>query len=156
MRKVQVRAGHVGYRNQLDRTRRFLDRIEGPQPNDVAFQDMVWAFFQNCHHLRDWINNDPLMSHLKKRAVLEKAGKSLALQRSADLCNGTKHLATKPTRHSHVDITIEPGSGMPSEMECMIDVGYSELISAKQLARDCIAEWEQILKSEQLATDPMS
>jgi hypothetical protein len=156
MRKIQVRAGHVGYRNQFDRARRFLDRIESTQSNDVEFQDMVWAFFQNCHHMRDWVNNDPLISREKKSAVLKKAGNSLALRRSADLCNGTKHLAPKPTRHSHVDMCIQPGSGRPSEMDCMIDVGASELISAKQLARDCIAEWEQILKSEQLATDPMN
>ena len=44
-RHVQTRAGHIGYRDQLDRARRFLDRIEQPAANDVEFQDMVWAFF---------------------------------------------------------------------------------------------------------------
>ena len=58
VRHVQTRAGHIGYRDQLDRARRFLDRMEAPCSNEVEFQDMVWAFFQNCWHVKDWIEND--------------------------------------------------------------------------------------------------
>ena len=36
MRRVQVRAGHIGYRNQLDRMRRFLARVEGTHANDAS------------------------------------------------------------------------------------------------------------------------
>ena len=59
-RHVQTRAEHIGYRDQLDRARRFLDRIEQLAANDVEFQDMVWAFFQNGWHIKDWVRNDPL------------------------------------------------------------------------------------------------
>ena len=153
-RMVQVRAGHIGYRNQLDRARRFLERIEGPHSNDVAFQDMVWAFFQNCYHVRDWVCNDPLLGDLQVKSILAKASRSLSLQRCGDLCNGTKHLREKPTRHSHVDIVITPGE--QSEIDCIIDVGCNQQISAKQLARECVAEWERIFQSEELATARLS
>lgn len=154
MRRIEVRVGNIGYRNQFDRTRRFLDRVEGAHENDVAFQDMVWAFFQNCYHLRDWIKQDPLMTEAQKKAVFAKVKCSTALQRCGDLCNGTKHLVPKKTRHSHISITIE--AGKPAELDCLIEVGAHELLSAKQLARECVAEWERILESEQLATTRMS
>lgn len=152
MAKIQVSSGHIGYRDQLDRARRFLDRVEGPHRNDVDFQDMMWAFFQNCFHLRDWVVRDPLMSSAQKDAVLAKAGASIPLRRCGDLCNGTKHLVPKATQHSHVNITIQPGTDRPSELDSIIDVGGGQLISGKQLARDCLSDWERILESEKLAT----
>lgn len=153
-RMVQVRAGHIGYRHQLDRTRRFLERIEGPHSNDVDFQDMVWAFFQNCYHVRDWVCNDPLLEKSQVTSIRTKASRSLPLQRCGDLCNGTKHLREKPTRHSHVDIVITPGEQV--NLDCIIDVGCNQQISAKQLARECVAEWEHIFQSEGLATARLS
>jgi hypothetical protein len=150
MRMIQVRAGHLGYRDQLDRMRRFLERVEGQHPNEVVFQDMVWAFFQNCYHVRDWICKDPLIEVSQVKSILAKANESQPLQRCGDLCNGTKHLCTKPTRHSHVDIVIKPGEQL--ELDCIIDVGCNQQMSAKQLARECVVEWERILQSEGLAT----
>ena len=69
MRKIQVRAGHHGYNAQLDRTRRFLERIEGEHKDDVAFQDIVWSFFQHCWHLKDWVMNDDTVQRPQKDAV---------------------------------------------------------------------------------------
>jgi hypothetical protein len=151
MRKIDVRSGHVGYRHQLDRVRRFLERVEGPNLRDVEFQDMMWAFFQNCYHLRDWVRNDPLLPGIKKRTIIHLAGESLALRRSGDLCNGTKHLAPKPSaQHSHVSITITPGA--ETDIDCLIDIGGNAQISGKALARECVAEWERIFRSQDLPT----
>jgi len=36
MRKAETVAGNVGYRSQLDRVRRFLERVEGPYALDGA------------------------------------------------------------------------------------------------------------------------
>lgn len=154
MLENEVNAGHVGYRNQLDRARRFLDRVQGPHPNNLAFQDMVWAFFQNCYHVRDWICNDPLLESPQVKSILEKAGKSPPLQRCGDLCNGTKHLVSKATRHHHDKMVVEPGG--QCDIDCIIAAGDDEQMSAKQLARECIAEWERILQSEGLATARLS
>ena len=55
------------------------------------YLDEVYAFFQNCHHLKDWMQNDP--SSMNGRAEVEAliAG-SETLTICADLANGSKHL----------------------------------------------------------------
>jgi len=147
--KIETVAGNVGYRHQLDRVRRFLERAESIDQSDVDFQDMIWAFFQNCYHLRDWVANDPLLSAAQVDAIIKKVGESRPLQQCGFLCNGTKHLATKPARHSHIAMTIEPGTNNFSSMDCMIAAG-DDVISGKELARACLAEWERIFHSEGL------
>jgi hypothetical protein len=116
--------------------------------NDVDFQDMMWAFFQNCWHLKDWIKNDPLLSDAVRTAIDKAAhDKSSCLKMCRELCNGTKHLGERPgASHRHINTTIRPGAG-PSEMDCVIDNGQGQLISGKKLAADCLAEWERILQS---------
>lgn len=163
MRKIETVAGTTGYRSQLDRVRRFLERVEGPygldgkSANDVEFQDMMWAFFQNCWHLKDWVDHDPLASEAQKKAVIQKAHDSDVLKICRDLCNGTKHLGLdrKPSSgagavHHHIDITIKPGES--TTMDCMVEDGHGNRISGRELARDCVGAWEQILQSEGLNT----
>jgi hypothetical protein len=161
MRKIETVAGNIGYRHQLDRVRRFLDRVEGPHASDVEFQDMMWAFFQNCWHLKDWVRNDPLASEAQKKSIIDQAHASALLGISRDLCNGTKHLKLdrKPSSgagaaHHHVSITITPGES--SSMDCMVEDGHGNLISGKQFAHDSVREWERILQSQGLNTTRLS
>ncbi len=155
---VQSRAGHIGYRDQLDRTRRFLDRIEQPaygldgrRMTDVDFQDMVWAFFQNCWHVKDWVRHDPLVDQATKDAVWARVDQSVVLGICKQMCNGTKHLGVRPgASHDHIDTTIEPGG--QTTMDCLIDDGAGALVSGKVLARQCVHEWESILQSHGLVT----
>jgi hypothetical protein len=157
--KVKTWAGFVGYRHQLDRARRFLIRVDGPHASDVDFQDMMWAFFQNCWHIRDWVEHDPLLARRTavRDAVLAAALKSRNLRRCAKLCNGTKHLnPRRNARHSHVNTTIVPGSNQPRELDCLIRLSRGKLVSGKQLAHDCLAEWERILKAQGLAVARLS
>jgi len=56
-RRVVVSGGQTGYRHQLDRARRFLDRIEQSYEefgdmDPVDFQDNMWSFFQHCWHVK--------------------------------------------------------------------------------------------------------
>jgi hypothetical protein len=44
----------------------------------------------------------------------------------------------------------------PNEMDCVIDDGKGNQISGKQLARECLAEWQRILQSEGLPIDRVS
>jgi hypothetical protein len=46
------------YQEQLSRAKRFLDRMEKLPADQTEYEDMFWAFFQNCWHVRDWIKND--------------------------------------------------------------------------------------------------
>ena len=150
-RHVQTRAGHIGYRDQLDRARRFLDRIEQPAANDVEFQDMVWAFFQNCWHIKDWVRNDPLVDQATKDSVCAQAHASVALRVCQEMCNGTKHLGARPgASHDHINTTVVPGD--VSVMDCLIDNGAGTLVSGRMLAHQCVSEWEAILLSHGLST----
>jgi hypothetical protein len=166
VRVVQSAAGNIGYRHQLDRARRFLERVQRPHEDiedmgDVDFQDMMWSFFQHCWHVKDWIRHDPLASSAQKNAASDGAHQSAVLKICRDLCNGTKHLrldrpgSGSGASHQYVNTTIVPGEGR-FEMDCMIDDGHGKVIPGKQLARDCIAEWERILKSQGLATERLS
>jgi hypothetical protein len=161
MRVVQTVAGMAGYRHQLDRVRRFLEHVEGEHANDVAFQDVVWAYFQQCWHLNGWVKNDPLASDAQKNAPKDRAETNPHLLICRDLCNGTKHFKlTDPScgpsgaSHSHVSIVITPGES--THIDCLIDDGYGPLISGKQLARDCLQAWIDILNAEHLNTTRLS
>ncbi len=57
------------YSVQLHRVKRYLQRFEeigsGKAHNQSTpdYDDDVYAFFQNCYHLKDWIKNDPVCSN---------------------------------------------------------------------------------------------
>jgi len=148
---------HEGYRDQLNRARRFLDRVfqasdaDWADANENEFRDLMWAFFQNCWHVKDWIQSDTTIPVATKDEVYRLAHQSAILAICQQLCNGTKHLGPRPgASHDHVATTIAPGWGI-SDMDCMINDGHGNIISGKELARDCIAEWECILRSQGLA-----
>jgi hypothetical protein len=160
VRGLQTRSGHIGYRDQLDRARRFLDRVERPildeldlqELDDVAFQDEMWAFFQNCWHIKDWISNDPLVLSATKDAVISMAHQSQDLLICRDLSNGTKHFGLRDgAMHVRTDTTVDFERGF-IEVDCVIDDGNGQEISGKALARRCVEEWERILDVHGLAT----
>jgi hypothetical protein len=166
--KNETVMGNVGYRSQLDRSRRFLNRVGqanklvGWTMNDVDFQDMMWAFFQNCWAVSDWLRHDPLAPEVQKSAAWEMVKKSKQLVICQDICNGTKHLKlTTPhsgvgAQHRHISTKITPGEDVTSQMDCMVDDGFGNKISGMQLGRDCMSEWDRILGSQGLATARMS
>lgn len=51
--------------------------------------DVVYAFFQNCYHLRDWIlNSNPKLQH----KIEEYFKNHIEMQICQDICNGLKHM----------------------------------------------------------------
>src|SRR5260370_12903142 len=116
VRNVIVAMGYTGYRHQLDRARRFLERMEAVDANEVEFQDMVWAFFQNCWHVKDWVEHDPQVPRLMKDAVIDRAHRSSVLKICREMCNGTKHLGAQPgaeasTHRDEHRLQRPPGNG---------------------------------------------
>jgi hypothetical protein len=152
---TQTRAGHIGYRSQLDRARRFLDRLDTPGINDVDFQDIMWAFFQNCWHVKDWLHNDPKVDQTVKAAAIARAHDSVALKVCQEMCNGTKHLGQRlGASHDHIDTNVTPGG--ETLIDCIVDNGAGKMVSGRALAHQCIAEWVGILEFHGLATARMS
>ena len=152
---IVVVAGNTGYRHQLDRARRFLERMEEPRANEVEFQDMVWAFFQNCWHVKDWMEYDPVVPRQKKDIVIELAHRSVVLRVCQEMCNGTKHLGARPrAKHQHIELMVDSVGN--TEMDCIIDNGQGTEVSGRMLSHQCIAEWVSILQSQGLATARLS
>ena len=59
-------AGSSKYLEQFNRVKRWYERFaainegrEHSAPSDYYYEDDVYAFFINCHHLEDWIIKDP-------------------------------------------------------------------------------------------------
>lgn len=89
MRGITMRTGS-GYRAQLDRTRRFMDRVQSLEPRrDIDYQDDVWAFFQNCWHIKDWLEADHRVPQTIRQSVISAAHRSRVLQVCRDMANGT-------------------------------------------------------------------
>jgi hypothetical protein len=123
LRKIQMRTAQ-SYRDQLDRVRRFLDRVESHAPcRDVDYADDVWAFFQNCWHLRDWLTMDKLIPKQILDAIHHEIKQSMLLTLCEGMANGTKHSVGlregKSAEHASTDTRITPGE--PTVLDCSID-----------------------------------
>ncbi len=152
---IGIRTGAMGYRDQLDRVLRYLGRVYsvGGEPNQryvVDYQDDVWSFFQNCWHLKDWIRHDPLLDDDVKARIKAAVEDSPVLAIANDMANGTKHLELHEPRAgaSYSHLSLGP-SGPLSILECIIEVA-GEHRGARQLATECVREWERILEAEGL------
>jgi hypothetical protein len=147
------------YRDQLDRARRYLARVEAVgSRRDVDFQDDVWGFFQNCWHLKDWLLNDLLISDATKQKIEKAVHAAECMKICHDLTNGTKHyVLTDPivgARHSHTNVRITPER--QSDMDCIIELPDGSRISARDVAKKCMTEWERILKEYNLPIDQIN
>ena len=147
------------YVEQLERTKRYLKRfcdINAGIPHTQASQnydDDVYAFFQNCYHLKDWIKNDPSCS---KWSDIEKFINSNSdLQICADLCNGLKHLQlTKPRSTQkpqfsggHISLNITEGAA-PTTIDIAVSYKITTTagdIDAFGLACKCVSAWESYI-----------
>lgn len=147
---------------QWERVLRWYDRIEqtgsGREHTMESdyYQDELYAFFQNCWHLKDWLKNDPA-SEMSRDTVETFANGPAPLGWCADLANGSKHLTlTKhridPTtaiggRHFHLSL----GNTGPTKIAVRYDVvGGADKRDALTLATECLAEWRQFLSDHHL------
>lgn len=156
---IDLRTGATGYRDQLDRVRRYLNRVRATaeDPNQrfiVDYQDDVWSFFQNCWHLKDWIRNDPILSDEVKDRIQNAVESSTILAIANDMANGTKHLELHKPRAGASFAHVHVGTlGNINTLECMIEVlgdDHREFRAARGIAVECVREWERILETEGL------
>lgn len=143
---------------QFRRVKRWYERfkkIDQGIPHNrssESYQDEVYTFFQNCHHLKDWIKNDDAVSTHTKEKVEDFIGQEDCLKLCADICNGTKHLKLNRERSRK---SPEFGSRRYvlalGGKEPVIQVKWSittktGIIDAFQLASECLQKWEEFLK----------
>src|SRR5437016_3705170 len=91
------------YQDQLERVRRYHKRFADLDsgiadwiPTDNYIDDM-YAFFQNCYHLKDWLKKDPAFN--APEDIEKFVTKTPCLALCADICNATKHLGLDPKKH---------------------------------------------------------
>jgi hypothetical protein len=157
--KAKKRKKRPGYLDQLNRARRFLERMKAATQGE-EFQDMAWAFFQNCWHVKDWLRNDrrvPNHPNSPNSRCSQMAHASAALKICKGICNGTKHLIFDHDQHEgsehYLAITmplapVGVADNKPNEFDFVIHKVDPRFASGKKLADECIAEWVHILRSE--------
>ena len=156
--------------DQFFRTERWLGRIEAiyngtyvQVGNSDDVLDHILAFFINCYHIKDWLQNGPgwhddVDPRLKKKAIEQFVTESPALCICADLCNGNKHLKLneRPPRsgsvpalhrvHYRVDSTAE-GPLKTTKYTLRTQRGFED---AHTLARECFDAWESFIRKSTL------
>jgi hypothetical protein len=125
---------------------------EGRQHDSADASYDVYAFFLNCHHLRDWLAADKA-SGMSRRKATKVIMRSPYLRACADLADRTKHVEvtryriasdTSPTPQ---DVNVHTGTGVPHRWEIAAgDATYDAL----DLAANCVAEWEKALTHRRL------
>jgi hypothetical protein len=128
------------------------------------YLDEVYAFFQNCFHLKDWLRQDPA-SASAVGDVESVINNSLNLGLCADLCHGSKHMkltrkvrVSRDTRITHQDAQIGvhdyalgTGPEVPSTFAAQYQVeAAGKTYDAFDIAKGCVAEWETYLKAKGL------
>lgn len=150
------------YQEQYDRMKRWYERfsaLNNGRLHDVPsenYLDEIYAFFQNCYHLKDWIKNDSLPSNIQS-AVESYINHDRALSLCADICNSLKHLQLKSDRSGenpsfgkkHYAVTVGPGLPITISLKYEVDTN-SGPIDAFILATNCIAAWDAFFKQHGL------
>jgi len=159
----------MGYQHQLHRVIRWLykaqekssywpinrnnpPRRRGPQ----EYEDYLYALFQNCWHLKDWIRNDSAAPKALRDAVEQTVHKQctvVALALCADLANGSKHLTldklvrrgAKLIRDTGDFEMDEDGKNAKETYKCKVTDDSGKEYDALELAHQALAEWEKLI-----------
>ena len=128
---------------------RVLEIYEGREGDSAGALYDLHSFFLHCHHLADWLSTDKL-SGVSRRKATKVIKKSAHLRVCADLANRTKHAAV--TRH-WIDSNTSP---VPLDAPIFGETGRAAhrwqitagdaVYDALDLAHECAAEWQRVLK----------
>ena len=124
--------------------------------------DMIYAFFQNCCHLKDWIKADKSQLEKKVEHLFRKCNKDpdlLCMKICADLCNGSKHCkltrsiridkntdVNELVRKNHLDII----NGKIVFYHVYIVHADNHILDVLELAKSCIERWNLFMKDNSL------
>lgn len=140
-----------GYRDQLARVERFLTRLSRFDRPQEDYEDDLWAFFQNCWHLKDWIKNDPSVPQTVRDSIESEVAKWESLKACADLANRTKHLQLRAERLGAHLVPLEPSwrftESWAIEQRFAYDVRLTDgrTDDAVMLAKKAVHNWRHLL-----------
>ena len=159
LRGVEKKLGLAACLAACLRDRRNPERIAHPLEEMLRLRMFAIAAGYEDADDCDWLRHDPEVKSPIKDAINQQVESSRVLLICHDVCNGTKHLKlTAPraggARYHSTESTIE--GGLVVSIDGWIDDGTGKRLSAKDLARQCVAEWERILQSHGLPIARMS
>jgi hypothetical protein len=150
------------YQEQYDRMKRWYARfatIDQGRPHDVPsdnYVDEIYAFFMNCHHLKDWIRHDSVVATPIQQGVEDHINANRSLKLCADICNSLKHLTLTSNRSresptfSKREYRLTLGGDPPTiKVKYQVDTATGP-IDAFQLAAECVDAWDAFLSSNGL------
>lgn len=151
----------MGYLEQHDRMLRWAARVRAMLPDppldgeplDYAL-DTMYACFEACFHLRDWIANDEDLPRTVRDDVYGFVRKSQHLSMCADVANGVKHLRVDrplsdrnpPPERREIGLVEFRSEGwpLPETPEYVFGVLLDgDLIDVFSLVADCVRAWDQ-------------
>jgi hypothetical protein len=177
---AKPRASHIGtgWEDQWNRVQRWNNRVRAiavgaptggvlPHPDaagdgDFAYQawalDLVFAFFMNCYHLRDWFIESGHSTRAQIDAHIEVSDSLLWCR---DICNGMKHFRLDPAKPT---TTYESWSTASLQLSVsgladkrpqpvaghywyFIDQATGDQRDMFELADDCVKDWAAFLKA---------
>ena len=150
------------YLQQVARAYRFLDRFKNAMtfdfpadPNGInELEDNLWAFFQNCWHVKDWLRHDPNISKGVKDEIWDQVKANPYLPIVADLANGSKHFATDPNLEwvgaAEAPTQVAKNADGTWTFTHIVDLPDGSRLTALELAERAMAEWQKILKAHDL------
>jgi hypothetical protein len=153
---VHKNGGWRGQYLRLQRWHRLIHRIgrAKTQTEDTEQEhDFLYAYFQNCYHLRDWLRNS---GTLTSKALQEFFRLNEPMGVCRDICNGTKHWHID---HPSVDADFSVGreyvppdwSGeRPHVNESWFIVSGKNKYDLFEVADTCMALWDSFLRDNGL------
>jgi hypothetical protein len=147
-----------------ERFKKLSDGMEHVASTDNYLDD-VYAFFQNAHHMKDWLKNDAAFTKYTNQEIEHYVKITPALAICADICNSTKHLVLFKKLRSGVlpsighkeifiDLTEEisfsstppPPKEHPVKIAMKIAIQHgTQSLNAFGIATDAVAAWESFI-----------
>lgn len=149
-----------GWKGQYDRTHRWHDRVtrigtrQTQSADTEAEHDTLYAFFQNCYHLRDWLLNS---GAVQQRDLEDFFRIHVELRVCQDICNGTKHLGLdRPKVDGEFSIGreyVDPSDprDRPHLNETWFVIAAGEKYDLFDLAGRCMQLWDEFVHRHALA-----
>jgi hypothetical protein len=136
----------LGWRGQFERVHRWHQRLIAATSREDA-EDFLYAFFQNCYHLRYWLG-PPEFDPTQVERLLED---HVELRLCRDICNMTKHyeLSKPPATWREPSVVREyvgAGSGWFEDDSILVVLSQGHQYDALDLASRCLEIWEDFLR----------
>jgi len=123
----------------------FAAEPDGP---DEGTLDFAYAFFQNCHHLREWIE---LSRDIPSRELGDFVGRNPEVQACRDIANGTKHFHVT---HPSVDAEFSIGRELiPFTDSWSYFVVAGQKYELLELANRCLQLWDDFLAGRNASSE---